>query len=137
MSNGRHALKGFEYQATVNLDLLLRYFHQSTEEVVIRPEGEDDLVVFPADGSNFHFYQIKKPKEFESGELKNEPWSLTDAVHNLLQGTFDRISGNQHQQTWILGDSIESDVQELLSAGNEAPTKTSIPYFRTLHILAR
>jgi hypothetical protein len=137
MSNGRHALKGFEYQATVNLDLILRYFHKLTDDVAIAPEGEDDLVAVPTDGGNSHFYQIKKPKESDSGEFKNEPWSLVDVAQSLLPGTFDRLYGNKHQQTWILGDDIESDVHELLSAGINAPTDALAPYLRTLHLLAR
>jgi len=137
MSNGRHALKGFEYQATVNLNLLLKYFHESVEDVIICPEGDDDLVVTPINGCNCHFYQVKKPKEFDTGELKIEPWSLADVAQSLLPGTFDRLNGNLHLQTWVLGDDMESDVQALLSAGHEAPASMPTPYLRTLHLLAR
>ena len=102
MTNGRHALKGFEYQATVNLDLLLKYFHQTTESVVICPEGDDDLVIAPICGGNKHFYQVKKPKEFDNGQLKNEPWSLSEVAGSLLPGTVQRLRGNQDHQSSVL-----------------------------------
>lgn len=136
MSNGRHAIKGFEYQATVNLDLILKYF-ESTEDIEIRPEGDDDLVIIPISGGNIHFYQVKKPKEFNNGDLKDEPWSLTEVANGLLPGTFCRLNGNQHRQTWVLGDNIEADVQMLLSAGSRAPISAPIPYLRVLHLLGR
>lgn len=137
MSNGRHAIKGFEYQATVNLDLILKYFQESTEQVLICPEGEDDLVVFPISGNIKHFYQIKKPKEFENGELKNESWTLSEVVHNLLPGTIDRLKENQNKQTWILGDNINSDVKDFIIAGNKASPDLSDQYLIAIHLLAR
>jgi hypothetical protein len=137
MSNGRHALKGFEYQATINLDLLLRHFLQTDDTVEICPEGEDDLVVVPINGGSIHYYQVKKPKEFDNGDLKNEPWSLVDIVEDLLPGTFDRLSGNQHLQTWILGDDVNPDVHSLLNDGRAALVNSTDPYLQTLHRLAR
>ena len=63
MSSGFHALKGFEYQVTVTLDVLLRHYGRAEAgEVEARPEGQDDLVLRSARGSiPLHYVQIKKP----------------------------------------------------------------------------
>jgi hypothetical protein len=136
MSNGRQALLGFEYQATVNLDLILSLFQGSTQDAVVRPEGEDDLVLIQASESSIHYYQIKKPKEFESGKSKAEPWSLAEVTTRLLDGTVDRLRDNENRQTWILGDPLQSAVQRLLLVGAEAPTREPTGYFYALHVLA-
>ena len=135
MSNGRQALLGFEYQATVNLDLLLTLLDGSTDDVVIRPEGDDDLVV-QGTSSGVQYYQIKKPKESETGERKVESWSLAEVTTKLLGGTIDRIGRKEHRQTWILGDPIDDEVQALLLAGAEAPAKEPTAYFYAVHVLA-
>jgi hypothetical protein len=54
--NGYHALKGFEYQTTVSLNLLLNYFHNKDNRLLIRPEGEDDLVI--SFGDYCHYVHI-------------------------------------------------------------------------------
>ncbi|MDC5703461.1 DUF4297 domain-containing protein [Vibrio europaeus] len=137
MSDGYQALKGFEYQATVNLDLIIKYFNHSNENISLRPEGEDDLVIMPEKEGTSHFFQIKKPKETESGVLKNEPWTLTEIVHGLLVGTFERLNGNQHRQTWILGDEVNIDVHKLLSCKLIVDGRNSNEYIRALHLLAK
>jgi len=137
MSDGYHALKGFEYQATVNLDLIIKHFNQSNENISIRPEGEDDLVIVPDKEGTSHFFQVKKPKESADGFLKKEPWALTEAVNGLLVGTLERLRDNQHRQTWILGDEVDADVHDLLSYEPKGDDTYSIVYLRALHLLAK
>ncbi|OJA04225.1 hypothetical protein [Halomonas sp. QHL1] len=137
MSDGYQALKGFEYQATVNLDLIIKHFNQSNENISLRPEGEDDLVIIPDKEGVSHFFQIKKPKESEDGFLKSEPWTLTEAINGLLVGTLERLRNNQHRQTWILGDEVDADVYKLLSYKSKGDSKNSAEYIRALHILAK
>jgi len=137
MSNGRHALNGFEYQITVNLDLILQHFKDSTEDVLIYPEDEDDLVIINNRNNIKSFYQIKKPKEYDNGKLKNEQWSLHSIAREILPGTFDRLAGNIHQQIWILGDTVSEEVKKLISAGVNAPDKIALHYLTVIHILAR
>lgn len=43
MSGGISAIRGFDYQATVILDLLLQHFERHGPNAIVRPEGEDDL----------------------------------------------------------------------------------------------
>jgi len=137
MSDGYQALKGFEYQATVNLDLIIRHFNQSNENISIRPEGEDDLVIVPDKGGISRFFQIKKPKESEDGLLKSEPWAFTEAVNGLLVGTLERLRDNQHKQIWILGDGVVADVHKLLSYKLKEDGTYSAEYIRALHLLAK
>lgn len=137
MSDGYQALKGFEYQATVNLDLIIKHFNQSNENISLRPEGEDDLVIVPDKEGISYFFQIKKPKETKDGLLKSEPWALTEVVNSLLAGTLERLRGNQHRQTWILGDEVDAEVHKLLSYEPKDDDKNSAEYIRALHILAK
>jgi hypothetical protein len=137
MADGYQALKGFEYQATVNLDLIIKHFSQSSENISLRPEGEDDLVVVPDKEGISQFFQIKKPKESEDGRQKSEAWALTEAVNGLLIGTLDRLRGNQHRQTWILGDEVDADVRKLLSYAPKEDGTHSAEYICALHILAK
>lgn len=137
MSDGYQALKGFEYQATVNLDLIIKHFNQSNESISLRPEGEDDLVIVPDKEGISHFFQIKKPKESKDGILKKEPWALTEAINGLLFGTLNRLRDNQHRQTWILGDEVDADVHKLLSYDPKENSTNSAEYIRALHILAK
>lgn len=138
MANGFQALKGFEYQATVTLHVLLENFHLSGVTVEARPEGQDDLVLRSL-GSQapLQYVQIKKPRENVAGELTKRPWSLNDAVKELLPGTFARLRSSSHKQTWILGDDVDIDVRDLFAALEQAPQEQPENYLTVLHRLIR
>lgn len=51
MSNGIHAIKGFEYQATVILDRLFDHFDRNGPTARVRPEGIEDLDLYWTEGA--------------------------------------------------------------------------------------
>jgi hypothetical protein len=65
MSGGISAIRGFDYQATVILDLLFDHFDRHGPGASVRPEGKDDLDLRWTDASvdRRRFVQIKKPTE--------------------------------------------------------------------------
>ncbi|MDI3288365.1 AAA family ATPase [Polyangium sp. 15x6] len=138
MDGGIHALKGFIYQATVILDVLLPHFaaHPGARA---RPEGADDLVLEWSENGRqrCEYIQIKKPSEDDSGHLKLEPWNLRKVTQTLLPDAIVHLRGNEHVQRWILGDDVEPEVRALVDAGLDAPTLALHAYLHTVHLLAR
>src|SRR4051812_8898708 len=115
MEGGIHALKGFIYQATVILDVLLPHL-ESRVDARARPEGTDDLELSWTEGGvpKVEYVQIKKPRENDQGQLKLEPWTLREIAQELLPGALAHLDGNDHVQRWILGDEVELDAKSLL-----------------------
>lgn len=138
MSGGISAIKGFDYQATVILDRLFDHFDRHGPSAEVRPEGIDDLDLSWQDGAveGRLFLQIKKPKEDINGNLKPAPWTLSNAITELLPNTFSNLVGNSHQQAWIIGDDAASDLSLLVSAGEDAATTATAAYNITKHRLA-
>ena len=54
--SGLQAIRGFDYQATVILDLLLTHFESSDGRARARPEGEDDLDLTDDSGMVTHIH---------------------------------------------------------------------------------
>ena len=136
MSGGIFALKGFKYQDIVILDLILKYFYEVDENIKIRPEGEDDLVIHYQEQSIKDFFQIKKPRENVTGERTYKKWSLTEIVHEVLHNTINNIEGTSDKQYWILGDQVDPSVKKLLELVTDKRYE-STEYLKTLHLLAR
>ena len=139
MSGGISAIKGFDYQATVVLDRLLDHFERHGLAAQVRPEGADDLdLSWIENATEYRRYeQIKKEREDDEGNRKPAPWTLTDAINELLPNTITRLLGNSCQQVWIVGDEIHKDVKDLIQAGFDAPTVAGKPYWTVVHRLAR
>ncbi|MBR1068861.1 hypothetical protein [Bradyrhizobium liaoningense] len=139
MSNGINAIKGFDYQATVTLDLLFKHFDSKGQSARARPEGHEDIDLIWQENSLEcrHYFQIKKPREDNQGNLKPRPWTLVEAVDELLPNTIRNLRGNLYEQTWILGDEISDDLQSLLAAGANAPAQAVETYWTALHLLVR
>lgn len=138
--HGLYALRGFDYQVTVTLDILLRHFGSTSDRPVLaRPEGQDDLVLAGTQGgtTGLSYVQVKKPRESADGQATNDAWTLADIARDLLPGTLARLRGNQHNQTWVLGDAVVSEVSKLLSAGASAPLTDAPTYLTMLHLFAR
>jgi hypothetical protein len=136
LMSGYHALKGFEYQAVVSLTILLEQFADAARPVRVRPEGSDDLEVRSLDNPTapVHYYQIKKPREYDDGRLKQQPWRLLEAADELLPTAVRLLRGNQHRQIWLLGDAATPALQALL---DPAAPDFAASYVRVLHRLAR
>lgn len=139
MSGGISAIRGFDYQATVILDLLFQHFERCGPTALVRPEGEDDLDLRWIDaGIDRHcFIQVKKPREDALARPKPCHWSLADFVRDLLPDVLTRLAGNEHGQHFVLGDPVTSQVRALFDAGVEAPSKTPTEYWAVIHSLAR
>ena len=139
MSNGIHAIKGFDYQATVILDVILGHFKHHGVTAQVRPEGDDDLDLHWTEGTVpcLQHLQIKKPREDDAGNRKPLPWSLAQVVDEILPNTIAHLEGTSATQVWILGDEIHEDVQSLLKAADTAPSAAAKLYWRTIHLLAR
>jgi hypothetical protein len=136
VSGGRSAILGFEYQVVVTLDILLFWFEKDAS-ILARPEGDDDFTIqVLSDIPYRHQYQVKKPRE-TSGEISGKAWTLTEVASELLLGTFQKLEGNQDQQTWVLGDPIHADFQHVLQAGKDSSLRNSQPFLRIVHTLAR
>ncbi|MDF2435493.1 MAG: hypothetical protein JWP44_5124 [Mucilaginibacter sp.] len=139
MSGGISAIRGFDYQATVILDLLFDHFERHGPSASVRPEGEDDLDLRWTDAGvdRRRFVQVKKPTEDAQARPIPSPWSLTDIVRELLPDAVARLTGNDHEQVWVLGDEIAAPIRALFENVPEAPTKTTNVYWTVIHGLAR
>lgn len=139
MSNGINAIKGFDYQATVTLDLLFEHFDNKGTSARARPEGHEDIDLTWLENTveHRHYFQIKKPREDNQGNLKPSPWTLVEAVDELLPNTINNLCGNLYQQTWILGDAVSDALQSLLDSGGDAPVRSAEVYWTALHLLVR
>jgi hypothetical protein len=139
MSNGIHAIKGFEYQATVILDRLFDHFDRNGPTARVRPEGIEDLDLYWTEGAveRRHYLQIKKPREDNDDHLKPRAWTLSDAVAELLPNTIRNLRGNQFEQTWLIGDTVSDELRSLLDGGVDAPTVAAEAYWTAVHLLAR
>ena len=74
MSGGIHAKRGFNYQDTVTLDLLLTFFGEQRASGSVRPEGMDDLEFAWEDSAGStqrRFVQVKKPRRNLSTTLRH------------------------------------------------------------------
>jgi hypothetical protein len=139
MSGGISAIRGLDYQATVILDLLFDHFEHHGPSASVRPEDEDDLVLRWTDAGvdRRRFVQVKKPTEDALARPNPSPWSLTDIVRKLLPEALARLTGNDHEQVWVLGDAVAAPVRGIFDAGPEAPCKTTSAYWTVIHGLAR
>ncbi len=139
MSGGISAIRGFDYQATVILDLLFDHFDRYGPSASVRPEGGDDLDLRWTDAGVDHrrFVQIKKPVEDDQTRPNPSPWTLVDIVPKLLPDAFDRLVGNDREQVWVIGDPVAAPVRSLFNAGVEAPAKATGSYWKVVHRLAR
>jgi hypothetical protein len=139
MSGGISAIRGFDYQATVILDLLFDHFEHHGPTASVRPEGEDDLDLRWTDAGVDcrSFVQVKKPTEDAQARPNPSPWSLADVVRELLPDAITRLTGNNHEQVWVIGDEVETPVRELFEAKTEAPLKAPNAYWAAIHGLAR
>jgi hypothetical protein len=139
-SGGAHALRGFEYQGIVVLDVLLAAFDGSKPVVCARAEGEDDLVIrFGAgDGQDTtQFYEIKKPREASAGSSTRRAWSLSEAARELLPQSIELLRDPRARQTWVLGDEVGQDLRRLIDGGERAPEVSRHEYRTALFLLAR
>ena len=139
MSGGISAIRGFDYQSTVILDLLFDHFDHRGPGASVRPEGEDDLDLrwTEAGTDRRRFVQVKKPTEDLQARPNPSPWALSEIVRDLLPDAIARLTGNDHEQIWVLGDAVVMPVRELFDAGSEAPRKTANSYWTVIHTLAR
>ena len=139
MSGGISAIRGFDYQATVILDLLFDHFDHHGPSASARPEGGDDLDLLwtDVDVDRRRFVQVKKPTEDALACPNPSPWSVAKIVRELLSDAILRLTGNDHEQVWVLGDVVTSPVRELFDAGAEASSKTTSTYWTVIHGLAR
>lgn len=140
VSGGIHAKRGFNYQDTVILYLLLTHFAEHGPSSTVRPEGVDDLELTwsaRAGHSQTRFVQVKKPREDRATNPTGAPWTLAEITNDLIPDTLRRLSGSTWEQHWILGDNVSNEAQDLLSARNKAPAQVPSLYWLTVHRLAR
>ena len=140
MSGGLHAKRGFNYQDTVILDLLMTHFQENGASSTVRPEGIDDLDLAWSDSNGSvqkRFVQVKKPREDIATNPTGAPWTLAEVTTDLLPGTLTRLKGNTWEQLWVLGDDLSPEVHSLVNAGIHAPTQLPTIYWLTVHRLAR
>ena len=139
MSGGISAIRGFDYQSTVILDLLFDHFDHHGPSASVRPEGEDDLDLRWTDAGveRRRFIQVKKPTEDAKACPNPSPWSLTDISRELLPDAITRLTGNNHEQVWVLGDAVAAPVREFFDAGANALHETTDSYWTVIHGLAR
>lgn len=134
MTGGISAIRGFDFQATVILDLLLQHFEQFGAAAWARPEGTDDLDLDDGLG-NQTFFQIKKRHENLAGEAVGDVWSLNDAS-DLLKKSLERLRGNAHRQVWLLGDDASDELRALVDeTASEASRRAAL--LNAAHLLAR
>ncbi|MCR8715070.1 HEAT repeat domain-containing protein [Stenotrophomonas indicatrix] len=139
MSGGRIAIRGFDYQGIVVLDLLFDHFDRYGPDARVRPEGVDDVdLIWRENGVDRHCYvQIKKPRETKDGLAKGERWRLAEVAKELLPDTLDQLLGNDSRKIWILGDGVQDDVVRLVAAGTSAAEAESELYWSVVHLLSR
>lgn len=139
MSGGISAIRGFDYQATVILDLLFDHFDRRGANASVRPEGKDDLELRWTDEgvTGCRFVQVKKPIEDASTRAKPSAWSLADVVRELLPDAVAHLAGNDYEQVWVLGDEVDASARSLVEAGWRAAAEVSDRYWTAIHGLAR
>ncbi|MBV5650879.1 HEAT repeat domain-containing protein [Pseudomonas aeruginosa] len=139
MSGGISAIRGFDYQATVILDLLFDHFDRHGPNASVRPEGEDDLDLrwIDAGGDHRRFVQVKKPIEDAQARPNPSLWGLMDIVHGLLPDAVAHLRGNEYEQVWVLGDEVTTEVRELVDAGPSVLFEAPQAYWTAIHYLAR
>ncbi|MGB4074155.1 hypothetical protein [Pseudomonas sp.] len=139
MSGGISAIRGFDYQATVILDLLFDHFDHHGPNASVRPEGEDDLDLrwIDADGDHRRFVQVKKPIEDAQTRPNPSLWGLMDIVHGLLPDAVAHLRGNEYEQVWVLGDEVTTEVRELVGAGPRVLIEAPQACWTAIHYLAR
>ncbi|UGY07441.1 AAA family ATPase [Bradyrhizobium quebecense] len=139
MANGVIAIRGFDYQATIILEALFDHFETRGPDAKVRPEGQDDLDLHWTEGADprLRHIQVKKPREDKNGDRQPAAWTLTETVNELLPGTIARLASRRSEQAWVLGDDVAADVRSLVEAGTNAPSLTPVPYWTTVHLLAR
>ncbi len=139
MSGGRVAISGFDYQAIVILDQLFDHFDRHGGDARARPEGKDDLdLVWTENGRDrSRHVQVKKPRETDQGVRREQPWRLSEVVHELLPNTLSRLSTSDSQQVWILGDAVQPEVKRLVAAGCAAANREANIYWSVVHLMAR
>jgi len=139
-TGGIVALRGFDYQATVILDCLITHFEEYGSKASVRPEGIDDLVLnwTGEDGASFQRYiQIKKPREDQYFNLTSKKWTVAEVSAQLIPGALAKQNYQDAEQVWILGDEVEQDVTDLITAGSKAPEKATTAYWQVVHSLTR
>lgn len=137
---GIHAIRGFDYQATVILDRLFAHFDAHGAGATARPEGIDDfdLAWNAANGvQRRRFEQIKKPREDRDLNQTGRAWTLAAVARDLLPDALSHLEANTHEQVWILGDEVDAEVADVIAAGKAAPTRARAAYWRAIHLLAR
>lgn len=140
MYGGIHAKRGFNYQDTVVLELLIGFFKEHGSSGTVRPEGLDDLELSwtASDGAaQKRFIQVKKPREDRAAIPTGTPWTLAHATRELLPGTIRRLDGNIWEQHWILGDGVADDLGRLFCPGDNPTTSVPQLYWTTVHNLAK
>ncbi len=139
MSGGISAIRGFDYQATVILDLLFDHFERHGPTASVRPEGEDDLDLrwTEAGVERRRFVQVKKPTEDALARPNPSLWTPAKIVRELLPDALTRLTGNGYEQTWVLGDAVAAPIRELFDAGPQAPSTATNAYWSVIHMLAR
>lgn len=139
MSGGRIALSGFDYQTIVILDQLFSHFDADLVDARARPEGSDDLDLLWSEGGREcrHHIQVKKPRETDQGDLKREPWRLSEIADEILPNTLRQLRDGDSEQTWILGDEVLPEVRRLVAAGLKAPITQAKLYWSVVHLMAR
>ncbi|WP_219704203.1 HEAT repeat domain-containing protein [Marinomonas lutimaris] len=138
MSGGISAIKGFDYQATVILDILFEHFDRRGPSAQARPEGIEDLDLSWTEGATEHrqYFQIKKPTEKNDGNLNPKPWTLSSTVKKLLPNAITNLSGNGHHLVWVVGDVFENSIPSLINS-DDAPTQVPQLYWEVIHCLAK
>lgn len=137
MSGGISAIKGFDYQAAVILELLLEHFRKHPEGRV-RPEGLDDLDLYASRGAeNVTFVQIKKPTENVNGELTPSPWTLHEAAKHLMGPAVVKLLDGKFRQIWVLGDESTLELKQLIDAGAQAPTECPASFWLMILLITR
>ena len=138
MKGGIPAIEGFDYQATVTLEIILNHFQSHPASAEFSPEGRDDLDVNWVENNGqkkrFH-YQFKKI----SNPSSNNPqiWSISDVARELFPAAIRNISDSNTTQIWILGDSVAPGVRRLLISGLNSADQCRTDYLTLLHRLAK
>lgn len=140
MFGGIHAKRGFNYQDTVVLEILINHFDKHGPSSIVRPEGIDDLELSwtaSDDTVRKRFIQVKKPREDRAASPTGRRWTLADVTRELIPGTLRRLNGNTWEQYWILGDDLADDARRLFTVGDQAATREPTLYWSTVHGLAK
>lgn len=120
MTDGIAALEGFDYQTMVSLELMLDHFDAHGTRARARPEGVDDLdLVYTTELGATHraLIQIKKPRQDADGLRAPSPWSLSEALDELLNARWGELQAEGTQLRWVLGDAAGEDFLALAGSG--------------------